>query len=247
MKPELCKSTKNVVRKVVKLSVSDTDVRQCLLFLEKWLELILGWRQIVLGLVVDTNRLTVGICDDYLKQVCELPKCKWHPNRKFFQVSELQKLIGNLGQIGKGAPWIYKLMSYLYTSLTFSLKNNEAFLRESSSEFRSLINQIRRKQFIASNTTLQKEVCYAMKMASKMVNHHKMTYRVNKTMKEEINFLLKALELEANIEFETPITHMIPRTPTASLFGDSSLTGCGGYLLDLKCWWHIDFPIKIAE
>ena len=83
MKPELCKSTKNVVRKVVKLSVSDTDVRQCLLFLEKWLELILGWRQIVLGLVVDTNRLTVGICNDYLKQVHELLKCKWHAIRNF--------------------------------------------------------------------------------------------------------------------------------------------------------------------
>ena len=120
-------------------------------------------------------------------------------------------------------------------------------MRESSSEFRSLINQIRRKQFIASNTTLQKEVCYAMKMASKMVNHHKMTYRVNKTMKEEINFLLKTLDTEENINIETPIAHMIPRTPTASLFGGSSLTGCGGYSLDLKFWWHIDFPIKIIK
>ena len=71
-----------------------------------------------------------------------------------------------------------------------------------------------------------------------------MTYRVNKTMKEEINFLLKTLDTEENINIETPIAHMIPRTPTASLFGGSSLTGCGGYSLDLKFWWHIDFPIK---
>ena len=92
--------------------------------------------------------------------------------------------------------------------------------------------------------TLQKEVCYAMKMTSKMVNHHKMTYPVNETMKEYIDFLLKALEPEWNIKFKTPIAHMIPRTPTASLFGDSSLTGCRGYLLDLKFWWHKDFPYK---
>ena len=88
--------------------------------------------------------------------------------------------------------------------------------------------------------TLQKEVCYAMKMTSKMVNHHKMTYPVNETMKEYIDFLLKALEPEWNIKFKTPIAHMIPRTPTASLFGDSSV-------LDLKFWWHIDFPIKIVK
>jgi hypothetical protein len=125
--------------------VPDIDVRQCRLSLEKWLELILGWHQTILGLVVDSNRLTVGISDEYLKQVCELLKCKWNPNRKYFRVSELQKLIGKLRQIGKGAPWIYKLMSYLYTSLAFPLKNNDALLQESSSEFRSHINQIRRK------------------------------------------------------------------------------------------------------
>ena len=57
----------------------------------KRLELILGWRQIVLGLVVDTNRLTVRICNNYLKQVRKLLKCKWHSNRKFLWVSKLQK------------------------------------------------------------------------------------------------------------------------------------------------------------
>jgi hypothetical protein len=86
-----------------------------------------------------------------------------------------------------------------------------------------------------------------MKMAAKMVNHHKMMYPVNETMREELDFLQKALQPESNIKFETSIAHMIPRTPTASLFGDSSLTGCGGYSLELKFWWHIDFPIKIVE
>jgi hypothetical protein len=84
-------------------------------------------------------------------------------------------------------------MSHLYTSLAFSLKSNDTLLQESSSEFKALINQIRKKQFIASNATLQREVCYAMKMAAKMVNHHKMTYPVNETMREELNFLQRAL------------------------------------------------------
>ena len=108
--------------------VPDIDVRQCPL---------IGWPQTILGLVVGSHKLTIRVSNEYLKQVRELLKCKWHPNRKFFRVSELQKLIGKLRRIGEGASWIYKLMSHLYTSLAFvSLRSDDAFLQESSSEFR---------------------------------------------------------------------------------------------------------------
>ncbi len=55
-------------------SVPDINVQQCPLSLEKWFELILGWRQTILGLVVDSNRLTAEIGNNYLKQVHELLK-----------------------------------------------------------------------------------------------------------------------------------------------------------------------------
>ena len=45
----------------------DIAVRQCPLSLEKWHELIVGPRQIILGLVIDTNTMTVGISDDYIQ------------------------------------------------------------------------------------------------------------------------------------------------------------------------------------
>jgi hypothetical protein len=45
----------------------DIAVRQCPLSLKKWFDLIVGPRQIILGLVVDTNRMTVGITDEYIK------------------------------------------------------------------------------------------------------------------------------------------------------------------------------------
>jgi hypothetical protein len=51
---------------------SDTAVHQCPLSLEKWHKLIVGPRQIVLGLVVDTNKMTVGITDEYIQQVRNL-------------------------------------------------------------------------------------------------------------------------------------------------------------------------------
>jgi hypothetical protein len=47
----------------------DTAVCQCPLSLKKRHKLIVGPRQIVLGLVVDTNNMTVGITDEYIQKV----------------------------------------------------------------------------------------------------------------------------------------------------------------------------------
>jgi hypothetical protein len=57
----------------------DIFVRQCPLSMEKWFELIVGPKQIVLGLIVDTNKMTVGITEDYIQQVRTLLDL-WDPN-----------------------------------------------------------------------------------------------------------------------------------------------------------------------
>ncbi len=54
------------------------------------------------------------------------------------------------------------------------------------------------------------------------------------------------MQEDSNISFKTPIAFIIPRTPSASLFGDSSLTSCGGYSIDLCFWWFVPFPDKIV-
>ncbi len=57
----------------------DVAVRQCPLSLEKWYGLIVGPRQIILGLVVDTDTMMVGITDEYIERVRELLKL-WDPD-----------------------------------------------------------------------------------------------------------------------------------------------------------------------
>jgi hypothetical protein len=57
----------------------DISVCQCPLLMEKWLELIVGPKQIVHGLVVDTNKMTVSITKDYIQQVQTLLNL-WDPN-----------------------------------------------------------------------------------------------------------------------------------------------------------------------
>jgi hypothetical protein len=64
-------------------------------------------------------------------------------------------------------------------------------------------------------------------------------------MHKELKFIQQALQEDSKIPFEVLIAFIIPSTPTASLFGDSSLISCGSYSSDLWFWWFIPFPDKI--
>jgi hypothetical protein len=139
--------------------------------------------------------MTVGITEDYIQQVRTLLDL-WVPNRKMFRVNEMQKLVGKLARLGEGAPWIFKLMSHLYTSLAFALKSNTEFLEKSSSGFRDLVKQIMNKTFSGKISDHQRHLNYAMKQAAKMVNKHGQQYLVNTTMRDELNFIKKALSDE---------------------------------------------------
>jgi hypothetical protein len=63
----------------------------------------------------------------------------------------------------------------------------------------------------------------------------------------EIEFFCDNLKHKSGIGWETPIAHLIPRTPFATMIGDSSLEGAGGFWIELGCWWHIRFPDEIIQ
>ena len=80
-----------------------------------------------------------------------------------------------------------------------------------------------------------------------MVNHQKQFYFINKTMQAEIELIRQALRENSWLKFEVPIAFIIPRTLSASLFGDSSLRACGGYPTSLWIWWYLSFPDFIVK
>jgi hypothetical protein len=63
-------------------------VSQCPLAIDKWLDLVIGPKQTMLGLIINTNRLTVAIPAKYLQEVLDLLNSTWHPNQRLFKVSE---------------------------------------------------------------------------------------------------------------------------------------------------------------
>jgi hypothetical protein len=86
-----------------------------------------------------------------------------------------------------------------------------------------------------------------MKKAAKMINKHRQKYLVNPTMQDILNFISHALSPNSRIKFKTPNAHLIPRIPTASLFGNSSPVACDSYSITLKFWWHILFPKEVVN
>jgi hypothetical protein len=80
----------------------DTTVHQCPLVMDKWLELIVALKQRMLGLIIDTNNLMVGIPPDYVAEVLNLINTTWHSRRHCFTVREAQKLMGKLGHLAEG-------------------------------------------------------------------------------------------------------------------------------------------------
>ncbi len=117
----------------------DVAVRQCPLAMDKWLELVIGPKQTMLGLIIDTNRLTVAIPAKYLREVLDLFNSTWHPNQHHFKVSEAQKLMGKLARLAEGANWVFHLLSHLYLLIAYALSKNKRLLTESSAEFQDIV------------------------------------------------------------------------------------------------------------
>ena len=78
--------------------------------------MVIGPIQIVFGLYVDTNKMTIGITQEYRQQVKSMLNDNWTSKRRFFRAGNMQKLIGKIARLGEGAPWIFKLMSHIYVN-----------------------------------------------------------------------------------------------------------------------------------
>ena len=80
-----------------------------------------------------------------------------------------------------------------------------------------------------------------------MQHRARFPYVIIPTMREEIEFIRQVLSPDSDIDFETPLGLVIPRTPLGDSPGDSSLESCGAYCFPLKYWWYIRFPLSIRE
>ncbi len=92
--------------------------------LDKLEELVVSPSQILLGLSVNTQEMTISISDKFCREVLALLTATWHCRGESFMVKELKLLVGKLGHIAQAYRPIYFFMPHPYLSLAFALHEN---------------------------------------------------------------------------------------------------------------------------
>ena len=195
--------------------------------------MVISYEAIMLGLELDSRQLTVGIPQAYMDEVRGIIDTHWHHSRKSFTVHEIELLAGNLGRLGKGAPWLYHMMNHIYSSVAKALRQHGQFLHSTSHEFRRLVQLTKtaRKDSVEADVS---EIKIAIRLAAQKQHHCKQQYFISKSLQEEVNLIHAALMPDSGVSWVTPIAHMIPRIPSFAACGDACLYGGGGFSVDMK-------------
>ena len=225
------------------LGNSDLRRRQDPISFDKMVEMIVSYLNKVLGHIINTRTLTVGVPDEFLNETIQSLSTTWGPHRREFSVQEAAELAGKLNHIAITAPWLKFLMSQVYESLACALKLNEVTAMRTSKSFRVAIKALQQSRHLGPadpiHTFHQGEVARA-------VFHHSAKHYINSTLRQELKLILRALKDES-IPKCSPISHLIPREALGWGRTDSCLRAAGGYSPALKFWWYIEWPQSIQR
>ena len=212
--------------------------------LDKLEELVVSPLQILLGLLVNTREMTVAISDEFRNETLELITTTWHHRRQSFTVKELELLVGKLGRIAQAYRPFYFLMSHLYSSLAFALRENRAFLVNTSKRFRALIKKT--KQDMGHCVTAdEREINFALSQSAKKVHSCPATYRIPPSLRAELEYIRRILA-DTGIPLHTPIAVIVPRDYEYAMWADSCKQSGGGWSTDMKFWWFLEYPTEIV-
>ena len=129
----------------VVLGPPETEKRECPLAMDKWIDLIIGETQTVLGLNLNTRKVTVSIPRKYLDEILLLIHNNWHKKRKTFTAIEASRLVGKLARLAEGSTWVCYMISQFYAAIAHALMQNKHTLKNSSKEFQELTSLVQRK------------------------------------------------------------------------------------------------------
>ena len=215
------------------------------LAMDKFDELILAPRQVLLGFEFDTCRMHVAIPRSFRLEVVALLSSHWHSRRKSFSVHELELLVGKLGRIAQAFRPMYYLMSHLYSSVAFALRENKSFLVNSSRSFRELVRKTKSGRSNPSQADDERIVNFAISQAARRVHTCQEVYFIPRSLRDELDFISALLRDEA-FELCTPLAHIVPRDPTFVAAADSCKYSGGGYSVDLCFWWYLRYPTEVV-
>lgn len=222
-------------------------LRPCAIAIDKWQELVISHRQVLLGIMWDTREMTVSTTAKYRQEVLDLVKTRWSWRTvgQTFNVSEMEKLVGKLGRIAQTYRPLYHMMPHLYSSIAYALRENKSFLMASSRRFRKMIKAAKARSTNEPEIDTR-EINFARRLVARETHRCDETYTIPPSLKQEITFIERLLS-DDSIELSTAIGHIVDRDHDWVQWADSCKSSGGGWSEDLQYYWFLEYPDEVQR
>jgi hypothetical protein len=218
----------------------DDNLRPCPLSLEKFQSSVCSPIRQQLGIVVNTNTMTISLPTDKLKNLQNL-LLPFHPFRAKCSIYQGAQLLGVLDHVGQYMPFFRHLYISIRESFNSALKS-AGHTFDKSDEF---IKALTLAESYTDECKRRKALRRIAKQRAHEIyhgRHQDVSVWITKNFRNDINLILALAE---DIDFwQTPIPHIIPRIHDFTAYCDSCKYGAGGYCPELKFMWHIHWPHK---
>jgi len=219
------------------LGQSDLSKRQDPVSFDKMEEMMVSFLNKMLGQILDTRRLDVGVPPAFVADTLRLLK-PFHRKRKTFTVKEMEIITGKIVFIASTAPWLKFLLAQVYISIAVAIDDNTAHLARTNRQFRQFLKEARATSEHTKTST------FALSETSRQIHSCPKKHWINRTLREELHLIIKALQSK-RLNLRTPLGHLVRRDPSAEAFSDSCLHAAGGWSTDMDFWWYIEWPKEI--
>ena len=82
-------------------------LRQSAVAMEKWKLLLISHTMVLLGFLFNTRKMTIGVTDEFRREVLHLLNTTWHNERQAFAAKEVETLVCKPNRIGQAYRPLY--------------------------------------------------------------------------------------------------------------------------------------------
>jgi hypothetical protein len=220
--------------------IRDDLIRPCPLSLEKLKLYECSPHRRQLGIIIDTNQMTISVPRDKIDKLQHLLQ-PYHAHRERFNIIKGAELLGNLDHIGSIIPWFRHLYINIRRTFNHCLRDKLKTLK-STDKYKDLLARINtsltddsKSMLLHQLTQLQTNFIYSNTLPNEEAY-------LSPNFKQDIA-LIRALSTDFNL-WHTPIPHIVKRVHPFTAYCDSSSYGAGGYSPELGFMWHLYWPAQ---
>jgi len=201
-----------------------------------------SYTRVDLGFLINTRTMMVSLPPAKLADAVTLLTSFTLPRRSV-SLREVARLVGTLTHMCTICHWGRYHFNALTHSIKVALRCNDAHLRLQP-QFTHWVRLIAERSRAGPPTSGDLASYFRTKQARALWNCPLKVF-ITTEMRHDVDRLHEVLSDPSQYPWQSPISHMIPRDPSFTAYGDASLMAGGGYSSDLHFWWHLEWPSEI--